>query len=549
MTRCHDVAIVGSGAGGGALAFALAGAGVDVLVLEKGPRLTRQDYRHDELAVLHRPFLTPDLASDPHTVVTRKTTRSQRTSLGYTAVCVGGGTVRMGGYLLRFTPDDFRVRSTFGPVEEASDWPYDYGALEPYYSRAEWAIGVSGQAGSDPAAAYRSRPYPLPPLRAHALTPWLEEGAARRGLRLFPTPRAIASRDYADRPACVGCAVCAGYGCPVGARGSSQEALLARAEASGHCEVRPLSAVSEITVTSDGRARGAVYQDAEGRSRSVEARVVCVSASAVESARLLLRSRSPRFPDGLANANGQVGRHLQFHAVTSGVARFRASRLPTGDARAGGWLDRCSSDHLRLPAGVGMLPKGGLIRFGVPTPAPILAAKRLALGGSAPLFGAPLAAALRRRYEDAFEVEVEVFHDYLPNAGTYVDLDPEVRDRWNEPCARIHLDPSPHHAAAGRWLLDRACEVLSDLGAESFVSEVVGGTSSYLVHGTCRAGHDPRESVLDGFCRAHEVPNLYVVDGSFMPTSGSMPPTLTIVANALRTADHLLERFRSGEFS
>jgi choline dehydrogenase-like flavoprotein len=513
----HDAVIVGSGAGGGAVAWRLAAAGWRVLVLEKGPRHAREDYRHAAGGLQPGDFV-PAVDVDPHTVVTPRTTTPLRTTLGWIATCVGGGTVHMGGYFYRFHPDDFRMRTRFGEYLSLADWPYDYAELEPYYALAEQRMGVSGAAGADPFAGIRSGPYPLPPLQAHPFAGSVEEACRRRGWHPFPTPRAINSRPYDGRPECSYCRVCASYGCPVGARGTSQETFIAHAERTGRCEVRPLSMVREIVMAEGDRVSGCFYVDAEGREQFAAGRVVCVAASAVESARLLLLSR-------LANEEGQVGRNLQFHAVTMGQALFELDRPPADLLRDDfPFLGRSVSDFYFLPDGVSDLPKGGTIRFGI------------APKESAAQYLAPTAAQ-RVLY-------FEAFHDFLPNAQTFVTLDDAVHDRWGLPAARIHLDPPPHHRRAGRFLADRALEVYEDLGATEGLTTDVGGTSSYLVHGTCRAGRDPRTSVLDPFCRVHALRNLYVTDGSFMPTSGGASTTLTIVANALRTADHILERGR-----
>jgi len=513
----HDAVIIGSGAGGGAVAWRLASAGWRVLVLEKGPRHSREDYAHGAGGLRPGDFI-PSVEADPHTVVTRRTATPLRTNLGWIATCVGGGTVHMGGYFYRFHPDDFRMRSRFGDYLSIADWPYDYDELEPYYALAEKMMGVSGQAGADPFAGARSTSFPLPPLDAHPFAAEIDGACRRRGWHPFPTPRAINSRPYDGRPACSYCRVCASYGCPVGARGTSQETFIAHAEATGRCEVRPLSMVREVVAADGDRVSGCVYVDAEGREHFAPGRVVCVSASAVESARLLLLS-------GLANEEGQVGRNLQFHAVTMGQALFELDRAPAGLLRNDfPFLGRSIADFYFLPDGVSDLLKGGMIRFGIAPQVP------------APGYLTP--------GEEQRVLYFEAFHDFLPNAQTFVTLDDAVTDRHGLLAARIQLDLPAHHRRAGRFLADRAFEVYEDLGATEGVTTDVGGTSSYLVHGTCRAGRDPRTSVLDPFCRAHALRNLYVADGSFMPTSGGASTTLTIVANALRTADHILERGR-----
>ncbi|MEM8960104.1 MAG: GMC family oxidoreductase [Acidobacteriota bacterium] len=537
-----DVVIIGSGAGGGPLALSLAEAGAEVIVLEKGPRHPRQAYLHDE-SIHRQSFFTPSLADDPHTVVTATSRESQRTQLGWIASCVGGGTVHMGAYLYRFHPDDLRMRSRFGAWGDAGelvDWPFDYDELEPFYGRAEHEVGVSGLTGANPFEGHRSTPYPLPPLDAHPIAGEIETAIRNRGGHPFPTPRGITSRPYKGRPACSYCELCAGYGCQTGARGSTQEALLPRAEATGRCTVIARAMVRDITTDERGRATGCHWIDHRGDEHTVEARVVCVSCSAVESARLLLLSRSPRFPDGLANRHGQVGKHLQFHGVTMGRATIPSTSLPPAIRDL--WhpfLGRSMMDHYFLPEGVSDLAKGGLLRFFLVPSRPVADAEEIAFGHHPLRWGAELEAELTRHYRDDLTVGFEVFHDFLPNHGTYVDLDPTVRDRWGLPVARIHLALPDHHRLAGQWVMDRAFEMLDDLGATKRWVDSVGGTSAYLVHGTCRAGDDPSCSVIDRDCRAHDVPNLYVVDGSFMPTSGGAPPTLTILANSFRVAERI----------
>lgn len=550
----RDAVIVGSGAGAGPLALRLSQAGWNVLVLEKGPRYTPADYRHDELLFAERPgFWTPRVEDDPHVLVdhTAGDARPVLSTLGWIACCVGGGTEHMGATLYRFHPDDFRLRRRFGEYLEVADWPYGYDELEPWYAMAEWEVGISGEGGANPHEGPRSRPYPMPPLPCHPLAARLDEAARRLGVHAFPTPRAINSRPYGGRPACSDCDFCAGYGCPTGARGTSGWALLARAEATGRCTVRANAMVTEVTVGRDGLASGCVYLDAEGTEHRVRARLVCVCASAVESARLLLRSRSPRFPQGLANGSGRVGRHLHLHAASAGRGRFRRDRHPAAllDARTS-ILGRSVMDHYFLPAGVSDFPKGGLLRFDMERPNPIGGAQRAARGEDGRLlWGEPLARRVREHFRDWREVEFEVFQEFIPNAGTRVELDPAVTDRWGLAAARLHLFEPEHHRRAGAWVTERGLELLRAAGADEVAARGIGYTVKVMAHGTCRAGTDPATSVLDGFCRAHEVPNLFVVDGSFIPTAGGAPSTLTILANSFRTAAYILDRAPTGDLA
>lgn len=543
-----DVLVIGSGAGGGPLALVLAEAGLDVLVLEKGPRFSREDYRNQDEIDLRQRVYFPRLEEEPHMVVTPTTRQPVHSLLGWTATCVGGGTVHMGSFLYRFQPEDFRVRSRCGPYEEVADWPFGYDELEPWYAVAEREVGISGLAGVSPFEGWRSGPFPMPPLPGHPVTAALEEACRRRGLHPFPTPRGINSQPYQGRPACDPCDFCTGFGCPTGARGSSQEALLPRAERTGRCRVIPRAMARQITLDARGRATGCLWLDENGEEHEVRARVVCVCCSAVESARLLLLSKSPLFPDGIANDHGLVGRHLQFHGVTMGYGVFRRDRHPGLHLEPRRpFLDRSLLDHYFLPPGVGEIDKGGLIRFGLAQVQPLMEAQHLATQGGRLLWGEALAERLRRHFVEERRIEFEVFHDFFPNARTFVELDPEARDKWGLPVARIHLDLPSHQQVAGHWVGQRTLEILDDLGADETGFDVVGGTSSYLVHGTCRAGSDPATSVLDACCRTWAVPNLFVVDGSFMPTSGGAAPTLTILANSFRVADHILEQARQGE--
>ena len=544
-----DVCIVGSGAGGGPLALELARAGARVVVLEKGPWYRKEDFDHDEIATDRLDKWVPHVDDEPHLVQLADDPAPRKTVQGWIASCVGGGTVHWSGFVHRMHPDDFRLESRYGSVPDAdlADWPIGYDDLAPYYDKVEREIGISGDAADHPFAPPRAGPYPLPPLRENPLAVLIDQGARRLGLHPFATPRAILSRPYGGRPACIYCQVCGGYGCVVDAKSSTAAALVPRALATGRCELRPRCMAFEVTVGSNGRARAVRYYDAAGAVVEQRARFVCISATAIESARLLLNSTSSRFPRGLANGSGLVGKHLTFSTLAEGSGEFEVARLPPQlrPRHAVHFLQRSIRDFYFIPDRRGGYDKGGTLNFVLPSRNPIATAERVSRRAQPRLWGGALGHAVRRYYDDVREIEFEVFGEFLPNPGTYVSVDGAVKDRWQIPSATIHVRNHPADVENSRWLRDKGLEVLRAAGASAIVEERAGATTYVLQHGTCRFGTDPATSVLDSFCRSHEVANLYVVDGSFMPTSGGVPSTLTIMANAFRVADHLVRNLRS----
>lgn len=542
--RDVDALVIGSGAGGGPIAYTLARAGWRVCLLEKGPRHTREQFIHDEVAICRRDFFVDSLADDPHVLEFADGTR-ERTDLGWISRCVGGGTVHMAGYFYRLHPEDFRMATLYGHGGGLSlaDWPFGYEVLEPYYARVEQVIGVSGDAGTNPFEPPRSTSYPLPAIDAHPLAKVVDAAAAKLGMHTFPCPRGIASRPYAGRAQCVYCDFCGSYGCEAGAKSSSLEALIPQAEATGRCEVVPNAMVREVTVGADGCADGCVYLDEEGDEQRVRARVVVVACSAVESARLLLLSKSARFPQGLGNSTGQVGRNLHFSMNTTGKAWFRYGSGKVADevlrARAP-FLQRSLQDFYSLPAGVSDIPKGGTIRMSFPHANPIATAMKLARATGALTWGGFLKERMREYWHDGRQIEFEAFADHLPSEGTSIDLDSEAKDRWGLPAARIRIAEVPHHEKAGAYLQARGMELLAACGADEVEAGVVAAVTGHLVHGTCRMGTDPATSVTDADGRAHDCPNLYVTDGAAIPHAGGVTSTLTILANAFRIADRIL---------
>jgi len=545
-----DVVVVGSGAGGAPMALELGRAGFKVVVLEKGAFYKKEHFVHDEILNSRRNFFMPLPWEEPHLLRQGAGGKYERSNAAWTANCVGGGTVHMSGYFYRLKPVDFRQKTELGPVKGANvaDWPIRYEDLEPYYQRAEEEMGVSGRAVPHPFAEPRKKPYPLPPLQDHPIAGELDAACKKLGYHSIPTARGIISEAYRGRTGCVYCALCGSYGCEHDAKSGTNASLIPAAMATGKVEVRPRCMATEVTVDARGRAKGVVYLDPKGEKQEQPAKVVVVSCTAVESARLLLGSVSSRFPRGLANGSGLVGRNLMFSSFGESRATFRIQarkqRWPWLSESAP-FVNRSVQDFYVLKDPALGFRKAGTLGFMFEHPNPIFAAVRMAGEGSSGIFGTALKDRMRA-WRDSKVLQFEVYAEFLPTDGTYVTVEPSVKDRFGLPVAAITVERHPNDLLATRYLVERGEEILRAMEPEGMERLGMAGQTTILQHGTCRFGKDPAQSVLDPECRAHEVPNLYVVDGSFMPSSGAVPTTLTIAANSFRVADLLVKRMKRG---
>lgn len=545
-----DVCIIGSGAGGGPVAFALGRAGYKVVILEKGAWYKKDDFVHDEILNSRRNFFMPFPWEEPHLWRTGPTQPFTRSNEAWTANCVGGGTVHMSGFFYRMKPVDFRLKSELKgvPGSNVADWPITYKDLAPYYDRAEQELGVSGNAVPHPFLEPRTKNYPLPPLVEHPVAWEIDRVCRQLGWHSIPTARAILTTSYQGRDPCVYCTLCGSYGCEHDAKGSTSAALIPRAIATGHVELRPKCMAKEITVDAKGLAKSVVYFDQDGAEQEQPARFIVVAATAVESARLLLNSKSGRFPDGLANANGLVGKNLVFSSFGQSKATFRIQKqkaiMPWLDVPLP-FVNRSLQDFYLLPDERFGFRKGGTLGFMWAHPNPIFAAVGIAKKGDAGVFGKALKDKLRA-YRDSRILEFEIYGEFLSSPDTFVTVDPNVKDKYGLPVAAITIKRHPVDLKMTKFLVERGEEVLASLNPDRLDRVGTAGETTILQGGTCRFGRDPQESVLDPDCRAHGVKNLYVTDGSFLPTSGGVPITLTIVANAFRVADRLVARLKRG---
>ncbi len=554
MSRDFDVCVIGSGAGGGPIAYSLTQAGYSTVVLEKGPWLSEQHFTKDELACCRRSVYTPALRDEQHVIEEPNGEGGWHAETGeqsgwdlWNGNCVGGSSNFMSGYFHRLQPVDFRLLSTFGPIDGANivDWPIEYADLEPYYAKVERLVGVSGRFDGHANAAPRSSPdFPFPPTAEHPISRRIDAAAQALGFHALRVPRAILSQPAMDRRACEYSGFCGSYGCSSGAKGSSRAALLDHAVATGRCEVRPHAKVFRLETDARGRVVTAGYHDRAGQTRRVDAQIYVVACQAIESSRLLLASVGPRFPDGLANNHGQVGRNLLFSAGGAGSGDMVFADHDDAEKEAlrvvGPFVNRALDDWYRITDPELGSAKGGIIELLWDHPNAVTRAQKAKWRDGELVWGLPLKRRLETWFRTDRTLNFEVFNDWLPNDDCFVALDRGVTDRWGNAVARVRIGSHPHDQRIGRFLAAKGEALLRRLGARRIASSVGPAPPPNLQAGGCRFGKTPENSVLDPDCRAHEVENLFVSDGSFMPTGGSVPYTFTIYANSFRIADRII---------
>ena len=523
-----DVLVIGAGASGAAVTWRLAGAGVRVVCLEQGDWVDPRAYPHWRADwELHR---HTDWSAEPN--VRRlpqdypvNDTGSSISPLMYNAV--GGSTIHWSAHFPRFRPSDFRVRSLDGV---ADDWPIDYATLEPFFDLNDRMMGVAGITG-DPAYPPKSARQ-TPPIPLDALGATMARGFDRLGWHWWPSDSAILTRDYDGRRACINCGPC-DLGCPTGAKASTDVTYWPKALALG-ARLVTRARVREITLGPDGLAGGALYFDREGRLHEQKARTVVIAANGIGTPRLLLNSRSARFPDGLANRSGLVGRNLMFHpyAMVRGLfdERLHGLRGPLGCSIIS--QEFYETDLSRgFVRGYSFQVARGL--------SPIASATGGSVGDRV-----PWGREHRRHYDTRFDrtLTVAVIGEDLPEPENRVDIDPTLTDGHGIPAPRVSYTLSEN----SRRMLDhgiaRAREALEAAGAREVAVNPLLRAGGWHLMGTARMGRDPATSVIDPEGRCHDVPNLYIVDGSTMVTCAAVNPTSTIQAVALYVADGIVRR-------
>jgi len=544
--RPVNAVIVGAGAGGGVVARELSAGGLSVVLLERGDWVSFDDHDTDELlsqrtTVLGNAF-GPDDEHYRRVVVNADGSQSivlpSENDYNNVAACVGSGTVSYGAMAWRFMAEDFRLKSTYGPVEGSTldDWPVSYDDLEHCYEKAEWEIGVAGDASLNPFAAPRRKPYPMPPFAYNKEAARLDSTMKRMGLHPFPIPMLRNSVPYNQRPACVRRRSCCGFACPLNAKSGTHNTVIPRALETGNCELRPKCVVSEILVDESGRATGVVYFDGDGHKQVQQADIVVVSASATETPRLLLNSKSKQYPSGIGNRYDWVGRNFQGHAYTGAFGLFEEDIFD--DVGPGASI--AISDFSHHNTGI----VGGGILANEFTRLPYFFTAIRPPG--APKWGKAHKEFQRKYFRRNVQVVGPI--QEMPSFDSRVQVDESVKDFWGIPVVRLSGHRHPKDVEGCRFLSGKAEAILKEAGAAETWQSVGGSGLSGGQHqaGTCRMGTDPQTSVTDRYGRIHDTPNIFVADASLHVTNGGFNPALTIMALGYWIGEYITKEWQKG---
>jgi choline dehydrogenase-like flavoprotein len=554
--RQFDVVIIGSGAGGGMAAYALTRAGAKVAVLEAGP---------EWWSTKNSTMLVPSYATSYRGRATRKhqfgehdacdggweiagepyTSASGTRFDWWRARMLGGRTNHWGRISLRFGPDDFRGKTKDGLGD---DWPIGYDDVKPYYDRVDRLIGLFGSV-----EGMRNHPdgifHPPPKPRCYELL--VQRASRKLGIPCVPARLSIITQAHNGRPACHHCGQC-NRGCATNSNFSSPEVLIRPAVATGNLTLLTNAMAREVTVGPDGLATGVAYIDkTTGEDRHVRGRVVVLAASALESARLLLNSKS-RQVQGLANSSGVVGKYITDTTGTdvAGFIPAMIDHVPHNEEGVGGghvympwWLDNSKLD---FPRGYHIEVWGGL---GQPSYGFMGGINRYPNAGG---YGKKLKDDYRRFYGSTIGFSGR--GEQIPSDDCYCEIDPTVVDQWGIPVLRFHWKWTDHERNQVKHMQETFRSLIAEMGGQVFSpmptreQEYGIAPGGRIIHelGGVRMGDDPKTSALNKWCQAHDCRNLFVADGAPFVTQADKNPTWTILALAWRTADYIAEQRRSG---
>jgi len=515
MDKHFDVIIIGSGAGGGTLARHLAPSGKSILILERGDWLKREAPNWDAAAVFQQNrYITPDTWYDG----------SGRPFQPQVHYFVGGATKMYGAALYRLREKDFGELRHYDGISPA--WPIGYEDLEPYYAKAEEMYFVHGQRGADPTEPPASGPYPCPPVSSEPRIQQLFDDLASAGCRPFPAPSAVMMDEQnMAYSRCIRCQTCDGFPCLVHGKSDAEVVAVRPALEFSNVTLLRNAQALKLETNANGTSVTAVEAEIEGEREVFRGDIVVVSCGAANSARLLLMSASGKHPNGLANGSDQVGRNYMFHNSQAVLAISREPN-PTVFQKTLALNDfYFGMDGFDYPMGnIQMIGKtlGPMFR------------------GEKPLLTALVPT---RLLDDVayHSVDFWLTTEDLPNPDNRVTVDKS---------GKLTLSYTPNNQVPTQKLYDKLKSILGQVGMHPdhliprhiYMQTEIPIAGCAHQAGTCRFGRDPKTSVLDVNCKAHELDNLYVVDTSFFVSIGAVNPSLTAIANALRVGDHLLQR-------
>ena len=510
MNTHYDFIIIGSGAGGGTLTHRLAASGKRILLIERGPYVPREKENWSTRAVnVEARYNTKEIWHD----------RNGQPLHPHTNYYVGGNTKFYGSALFRLRKEDFGELRHHGGLSPA--WPVSYDEFEPYYAEAEKLYHVHGAQGEDPTEPWRSEAFPFPAVSHEPRIQKLHDDLARLGHRPFHTPLGVMLNERdPGRSACIRCSTCDGHPCLVNAKADAQVCCVDPALEYPNVTLMPETLVTQLETDTTGRRVAKVHTERKGGKEILSADIVVVAAGAINSAALLLRSANEKHPRGLANGSDVVGRHYMGH-INSVLLAISREPNPTIFQKSLSLNDfYFASKEWEFPMGhisfVGKMD-GITLSAGAPAVVPGMTLDIMA----------------------KHSLDFWLTSEDLPDADNRVTLD---RD------GRIVLAYRPNNDEGHKRLTAKLKSLLKEIDCthivprQLFVGQRIPLAGVAHQNGTIRFGRDPKTSALDTNCRAHEVDNLYVVDASFFPSSGAVNPALTIMANALRVGDHLLER-------
>ena len=522
-----DVVVIGAGPSGAVVTDYLTQKGFSVTCLEQGRWVNPSEFPGDkldwELQAQQKWHHDPNVRRTPADYPTEVSDSDIHPVM---MAGVGGSTLLFGGHWMRLMPSDFRVRTLDGVGD---DWPFTYGDLAPYYARVDARMAVAGVEG-DPAYPEGLVP-PMPPHPIGAAGRRAAAGMNKLGWHWWPGSNAIASWKTGNLAKCQRIGACE-TGCPMGAKASVDITFWPGALAAGATLITG-ARVCEIMTNAAGLATGAVYIDREGRRHRRTADLVVLAANGIGTPRLLLLSRSATHPDGLANSSGLVGKRLMLHPNAE-VTGYYDEDLESWLGPAGQLLYSLEFYETELSRGFVRGAKWNLMPTGGPLRALMSRGEQGAWGRP---WGTGALSYVRSTIGRAVQWSMNA--EDLPEESNTVTLDPVLTDSDGIPAPKIRYKISANTRRLLRFNLDRAHEAHQAAGALRTTETPIWGDQPGHLMGTARMGHDPKTSIVDQWGRAHDVPNLFIVDGSVFPTSGAMNPTATISAIALRSAEHI----------